>query len=348
MTLAALLAGIMVAGIVAYVVLGGADFGAGFWDLTAGGASRGARVRGMLHRSMAPVWEVNHVWLIFVLVVFWTAFPRGFTAVTTTLQIPLFIAGMGIVLRGAAFALRGEAATIAEHRVFGATFALSSVLIPLCLGAAAGGVASGRVPAAGGGDAFTSWLNPTSALSGTIAVATGAYLAAVYLAADSARAGLPDLVRAFKRRALAAGVATGALALAGLAVVRADARPLFDGLTSWPGWLLVGVSGAAGAVTLALVWRERFGPARISAALAVAAVAGGWAAAQWPDLLPPGRLTVAAAAAPHPTLVALLVALPLGFALLIPSLTYLFRLLARGDLDKELHPMTAGRERERP
>jgi cytochrome d ubiquinol oxidase subunit II len=336
---------VMVTGLVAYALLGGADFGAGFWDLTAGGARRGARVRGMVHRSMAPVWEVNHVWLIFVLVIFWTAFPSAFAAVMTTLQIPLFIAGIGLIFRGAAFALRGEAATIAEHRLFGATFALSSVLIPFCLGAAAGGVASGRVPATGQppGDELTSWLNPTSLLCGSIAVATGAYLAAVYLAADSQRAGFPDLAAAFRRRALGTGIATGALALAGLAIVRADARPLFDGLVEWPAFALAILSGAGGIATLWLVWRERFGAARLTAGFAVAMLAAGWMASQWPDVLP-GALTLEEAAASDATLISLLGALAFGFALLLPSLVYLFRLVLRGQLDKEFHPMTAGDE----
>jgi cytochrome bd ubiquinol oxidase subunit II len=121
-------AAVMVIGVVAYAVLGGADFGAGFWDLTAGGAERGARVRGLVKRSMGPVWEANHVWLIFVLVIFWTAFPEAFGAVMSTLYVPLFFAAVGIIFRGAAFAIRGEAATIAEARFLGAMFALSSVL----------------------------------------------------------------------------------------------------------------------------------------------------------------------------------------------------------------------------
>ena len=132
-------------GITAYAVLGSADFGAGFWDLTAGGAERGGPVRGMVQRSMSPVWEANHVWLIFILVITWTAFPTLFGSVFSTLSIPLFLAAIGIIFRGAAFALRGQAATIREARVLGALFASSSVLIPFFLGAALGGIASGRV-----------------------------------------------------------------------------------------------------------------------------------------------------------------------------------------------------------
>src|SRR5918998_201515 len=178
-------------GITAYAVLGSADFGAGFWDLTAGGDERGGRVRGMIQRSMAPVWEANHVWLIFVLVIAWTAFPVAFASVFSTLSIPLFVAALGIIFRGAAFALRGQAGTMREARLLGGLFALSSVLIPLFLGAVLGGIASGRVEVGNAaGDPITSWANPTSLLIGVLAVVTGAHLAAVFLAGDSVRAGL--------------------------------------------------------------------------------------------------------------------------------------------------------------
>ena len=265
-------------GVTAYAVLGSADFGAGFWDLTAGGDRRGGRVRGMIQRSMAPVWEANHVWLIFVLVVVWTAFPVAFGSIFSTLAVPLFLAALGIIFRGAGFALRGQAATIREARLLGALFAPSSVLIPFCLGAAIGGIASGRVPvgnAAGG--AWSSWLNPTSILIGAIGVVTGAHLSAVFLAADSRRAGLEDLVAAFRLRALGSGILAGALALAGLLVLRSDARELFDGLTSGAGLACVLVSGAAGLGTLALVAAGRHEPARFVAALSVAAIVAGWA-----------------------------------------------------------------------
>ena len=151
----------VILGLTAYAVLGGADFGAGFWDLTAGGAERGARLRGLVKRSMGPVWEANHVWLIFVLVILWTCFPLAFAAIMETLYVPLFLASLGIILRGAAFALRGEAATIGEARMLGATFALSSVLVPFFLGAAVGAVAAGDVPAGSPGDACLLYTSPS-------------------------------------------------------------------------------------------------------------------------------------------------------------------------------------------
>ncbi len=331
--------GFVVLGLVAYAVFGGADFGAGFWDLTAGGDKRGGRVRGMIQRSMAPVWEANHVWLIFVLVIAWTAFPVAFASLFSTLSIPLFVAALGIIFRGAAFALRGQAGTMREARVLGGLFALSSVLIPLSLGAVLGGIASGRVEVGNAaGDQIDSWLNPTSGIVGLIAVATGAHLSAVFLAGDSVRAGVPDLVDAFKKRAIGSGIVAGGLALAGLLVLRSDARDLFDGITSGLGLIMVLVSGAAGLATLLLVIGDRFCLARITASLAVAAIAAGWVAAQNPYVLPP-ELTLEEAAASDATLTALAISVGAGFLILVPSLTYLYRLVLRGTLDQEFEPL---------
>jgi cytochrome bd ubiquinol oxidase subunit II len=330
--------GLIMLGITAYAALGGADFGAGFWDLTAGGDARGGRVRGLVQRSMSPVWEANHVWLIFVLVIAWTAFPVAFGAIFSTLAVPLFLAAIGIIFRGTAFALRGQAATIREARVLGATFALSSVIVPFCLGTVIGGIASGRVDVSDPAGTAEAWLNATSIAIGVLAVLTGAYLAAVFLAGDARRAEQPDLEQAFRTRALGTGVVTGAAAIGALFVVRADARPLFDGLTSGAGFAAVLVSGLAGAVTLALVWSWRFAPARLTAAAAVGAVIVGWALANRPYLLP-GQLTLDQAAAPSATLDALVVSIGIGSLILVPSLWYLYRLVLQGRLDQEYEPL---------
>jgi cytochrome bd ubiquinol oxidase subunit II len=331
-------AALTLVGLTAYVVLGGADFGAGFWDLTAGGAERGAPVRAMIKRGMAPVWEANHVWLVFVLVMLWTAFPEAFGSITSTLAIPLFLASLGIVLRGGAFALKGEAATIAEARALGATFALSSVLVPFFLGASAGAIAAGEVPVGNAaGEPWGSWTGTLPIFVGLLAVVTGAHLAAVFLGADSRRAGRPQLVRAFRARALGSGVAAGALAIAGLAVVNSEAPDLYEGVTTGAGLACVIASALAGLMTLALEWRDRFEIARYSAAAAVAAIVAGWAFAQEPYILPPD-LTVRAAAAPDSTLTALLIAATLGIALLLPALAWLFRLALSGRLAYEEEP----------
>jgi cytochrome bd ubiquinol oxidase subunit II len=331
--------GFVMLGLTAYAVLGGADFGAGFWDLTAGTAGGGGRVRGMIQRSMAPVWEANHVWLIFVLVIVWTAFPVAFGSIFSTLTIPLFLVAIGIIFRGSAFALRGQAGTMREAKVLGGLFALSSVLIPFFFGAAAGGIASGRVVVGNAaGDLWTSWLNPTSALIGVLAVVTGAHVSAVYLAGDSVRAGVPDMVQAFRRRAIGSGLVAGIVALGGLLVVRSDARPLFDGLTSGTGLIMVLVSGLGGVATLGLVLAGRYGLARVTVAVAVGAILLGWVFAQDPYFLP-GELTFDEAAASDASLTALVIAVGVGMIILVPSLWFLYRLVLRGELDQAYEPL---------
>lgn len=323
---------ILLIGLVAYTVLGGADFGAGFWQLGGGQGKRAKAIREHAHHAMGPVWETNHVWLVFVLVVCWTAYPTAFASIASTLSVPLFIAGLGIIMRGTAYALRSGTATPREQRRIEVGFALSSILTPFALGAVIGGIASGRVPVGNAeGDLATSWLNWTSIFVGILAVAAAAYLAAVYLAADAARVGRDDLVAAFRARALGTGVIAGAIALAGLPVVRHDAHPIWDGLTSGAGLAAVLVSAAAGVATLLLVFRSRFEPARVSAALAVAAIVAGWALAQRPRFLP--GLTIEEAAASHSALVAVVVGVAVGAVLLIPSLVLLFRLFLRGRFD---------------
>jgi cytochrome bd ubiquinol oxidase subunit II len=283
---------------------------------------------------MGPVWEANHVWLIFVLVVCWTAYPTAFASIVSTLSVPLFVAAVGIIMRGTAYALRSGTTAPRELGTIDALFGVSSILTPFALGAAVGGIASERVPVGNAaGDLVTSWLNPTSILIGTIAVATAAYLAAVYLAADAVRLGRTELARAFRLRALGAGIVAGGIAFAGLFVVRDDAPRIWDGLTSGAGLVAVLVSAAAGVATLALVWCGRFEPARFSAAVAVAAVVAGWPLAQRPVFLP--GLTIEEAAAGHSTLVATIVSLAIGAVVLVPSLALLFGLVLRGRFDVE-------------
>jgi cytochrome d ubiquinol oxidase subunit II len=337
--------GLIVAGLIAYAVMAGADYGTGLWDLTAGGPKRGGPVRGLVVASMSPVWEANHVWLPFVLVVMWTAFPVLYASVMSSLWIPLLLATAGIIFRGTAFALRGHARTIREGRALGALFALSSLIVPFSLGAVIGAVASGRVPVGNAAaEPFGSWLNPTSIALGIVAVAACAHLAAVYLAGDARRRDLDELVPGMRLRALGSGVATGALALAALVVVRVDARPLFDGLTSGLGLACVVGSGVAGAATLLLVAARRFEPARYAAAGSVTFVVLGWVAAQSPDLIP-GHLSLEDAAASDPVLSALLVAFGVGAIFLVPSLVLLYRLFLRGTVQTPYKPLDEGLDR---
>jgi cytochrome d ubiquinol oxidase subunit II len=338
---------LMLVGLAAYAILAGADFGAGFWQLPGGRDERDRELREHAHHAMGPVWEANHVWLIFVLVVCWTAYPTAFGSLASTLSVPLFIAGIGIILRGTAYALRSGAADPSEVRTIEVAFAGSSILTPFALGAAIGGIASGRVPVGNAkGDLMTSWLNPTSITLGGIAVATSAYLAAVYLAADAVRIGRRDLEEAFRTRALGMAVVAGAAAIAGLAVVHNDARRIWDGLTSGAGLAAVIVSALAGVGTIAFVLGRRYGLARVTAATAVAAIIAGWGIAQRPQFLP--GLTIEQAAAGRPVLIAIIVAVGLGAVILLPSLGLLYSLLLRGHFDEGPAPQGTAPPRAGP
>jgi cytochrome d ubiquinol oxidase subunit II len=320
-------------GLALYTVLGGADFGAGWWQLAAGRGPHADRIRDHAHHAMAPVWEANHVWLVFVLTVFWTAYPVAFGSITSTLAIPLFVAGIGIVLRGATYALRAAAESPYEARRIDTAFAFSSVLTPFALGAAVGGIASQRVPVGNAaGDLVSSWANPTSISIGALALVAAAYMAAVFLAADAVRIGSAELEAAFRVRALATGVVAGAVAVATLFVVRSDAHTLFHHLVDGRGLPGLIVSMVAGIATLGLVWRRHYEPARYSAAVAVAAIIAGWALAQSPVLLP--GLTVHDAAAPRETLIAVVIAVLAGAVILFPSLAWLFKLVLSGSFDR--------------
>jgi cytochrome d ubiquinol oxidase subunit II len=318
-------------GVIAYAVLGGADYGAGFWDLTAGGASRGREPRHLIDETLAPVWEANHVWLIFCLVMLWTAFPRAFAAIMTTLYLPLGLAALGIVVRGSGFAFRKVVVRTEQQRVTGAAFAASSVITPFFLGTVAGGIASGRVPSDGYGDPVSSWANPTSVLGGALAVLVAAFVAAVFLTAEARRRAEPELERWYQRRAqLIAGV-TGVVALAGIAILRADAPRLFHGLLS-RGLPLVLLSGLCGLAALLLLPRA---PSRLLQGLAVVAagtVITGWGVAQYPYLLGT-HLRIQDAAAPTATLWALTIVAALALALVVPGIVLLFVLQQRGQLE---------------
>jgi cytochrome d ubiquinol oxidase subunit II len=267
-------------GVTAYAVFGGADFGAGFWSLVAGEGEPGRRARDLIDWAIGPVWEANHVWLIFVLVVLWTGFSTAFGSIFSTLFIPLSLAALGIVLRGSGFAFHKTARRVQGRDLAERLFGLSSLLTPFFLGTVVGGVASGRVPVGNAaGDPVTSWLNPLSLVIGALFVATSAYLAAVFLISDAQRAGTPDLERYFTTRALGAAVVTGGLAVAGLVLLRRDARFVFDGLTG-DGLALVLVSVVCGIGVLVLLHRRARRGARPLAVGAVAAVIAGWGVAQ--------------------------------------------------------------------
>ncbi len=317
-------AGALFAGVIAYAIFGGADFGSGFFDLTAGGDRRGAELRTLIDHSIGPVWEANHVWLIYVLVMWWTGFPESFAAAMSTLIVPLLLALLGIVLRGASFAFRKFAATLGQARLFGVVFAGSSLITPFFLGTVAGAIASGRVPATGRGDLWDSWLNPTSVFGGLIAVGTCVFLAGVFLTADAARAGREALASSLRRRSFGVGAVTGALVLVALVPIQRDAPTLARGLATQAAPLVV-LSALAGVVALVLLWRRSYSTARVGAVVAVASVVAGWGIGQYPWLLV-DEVTIAGAAGADATLAALLVAVALAVAIVLPALTYLYRL----------------------
>ena len=233
-----------------------------------------------------------------------------------------------MIIRGSAFAFRKTVTQTWQRRIFGAAFAASSVITPFFLGAAAGAVASGRVPpGVGAGQAVASWWSPVPVMTGVLAVVVCAYLAAVYLTADARRAGDPALVAQFRGRALAAGVAAGAVAAGGLVFLHADAGVLYHGLLHRALPLVV-LSALAGTASLGLLYRRCFLTARLTAAAAVTAVLWAWAAAQYPDLLTPG-LTIGRAAADPAVLTATLISLAVGAVLLVPSLAWLYLLFQR-------------------
>ncbi len=329
MTRADVCAVVLWVGATAYALFGGADFGGGFWDLVAGGAQRGERPRALIQRSLTPVWEANHVWLIFVLVVLWTAFPPAFSAVMTTLYVPISLAALGIVLRGSGFAFRKSIEGLSGRRAAGATFAVSSLLTPFFMGTVVGAIAAGNVPAAGDGPVFSSWLHPLPLLTGVLFVASSAYLAAVLLIGDARRSGEAELQRYFARRALAAAAVAGVVAAFGLVELHAETHYVFDRLVH-QGLPLVIASALCGlgVLVVLLATARRPDPARSRllrplAAGAVIAVVWGWGVAQFPYLLPTS-LTIGEAAAPPATLATVVVVFLVAAVLVLPALGLLY------------------------
>jgi cytochrome d ubiquinol oxidase subunit II len=331
MSTADVCAAILWAGVTLYAVFGGADFGAGVWDLLAGGGERAERVRDRIDRSIGPVWEANHVWLIFVLVVLWTAFPSAFSAIMTTLYIPLALAALGIVLRGSGFAFRHALPGPVQRpatRVFGA----ASVVTPFFMGTVVGAVASGEVPAGGDGDPTASWTGLLPLTTGVLFVLVAAYTAAIFLVRDSGAAGDQDLRDYFARRALGAAMIAGAAAVVGVIALHADARYVYDGLTSWPGIALVIISAVCGLAALGLLLSGRSLGLRVAAVGAATALIWGYFAAAFPYMLPTS-LTISDAAGASATLTEVIIVFAVAAVTVVPALILLFRLSQRQALE---------------
>ncbi|AEH08102.1 MULTISPECIES: cytochrome d ubiquinol oxidase subunit II [Protofrankia] len=324
MTAADALLLVMVGGLTAYALLGGADFGAGVWDLFAHGR-HAAEQRALISSALGPVWEANHVWLIFVIVAMFSGFPEAFGVLGSTLELPMALALVGIVLRGSAYVYRayGAGAAGPDHW-WGRVFAAASTVTPFMLGVCGAAMASGVGRRDAAAAPFTSAFG---LLAGAFAVAATAFLAAVYLCRDaSRRPGSEHLVAGFRRRALGGAMVAGALAAALLPLLWRDA-PVVAQRFPTRGVPFVAVSVCGGVGALVLVWRRHYTAARLAAGLAVAGVLWGWAVAQYPDLVV-GQVAVVAAAAPAQNLRAMLIAIGCGVAVLLPALFLLFRVFA--------------------
>jgi cytochrome d ubiquinol oxidase subunit II len=334
--IAAVVGGILLAGLTLYAALGGADFGGGLWDLLAGTDQRGRAPRQLIDDTITPVWEANHVWLIFILVIFWTAFPAAFAAVMTAAALPLWLAAFGIVLRGAGFAFRKEVETLRWQRLLGAIFAFSSLIVPFFMGTVIGAIASGRVPANPAHTDLAVWTGPTSLLIGALFVAVCAYLAAVFLTQEASRREDHRLRRYFALRAAVAGAISGALALATLLELHTSNPALFHGLTNRALPLVI-ISAACGFAVIALLATGRSQALRPLSVLGVAAVVWGWGVAQYPTLLPGTGLTLSTGSAPHSVLVTVVVIFVVAALLVGPSFVLLFWLHGRQLLEGESH-----------
>jgi cytochrome bd ubiquinol oxidase subunit II len=320
--------GILLAGVTLYAVLGGADFGGGLWDLLAGGAARGRVPRALIDESITPVWEANHVWLVFDLVIFWTAFPHAFSAVMTALALPIWLALAGIVLRGAGFAFRKEISFLAGQRVTGAAFAFSSFMTPFFMGTVIGAIATGSVPANASHASLSAWTSPTAVLAGFLFVAACGYLAAVYLVGEAVGRGDRRMRAYFTRRAQGAAIVAGGLSLGALFELHGSDPVLYDRLTGRALPLVV-LAGVCGLAVLVLLAAGRPGGTRAIAALGVAAVVWGWGVAQYPVLLPGTTVTLTNAGAPPDDYTALVVLFIVAVVLIGPSFGLLFTLASR-------------------
>ena len=334
MSAATAVAGIMVLALTLYACTGIADYGAGFWDLTAGGRARGHRPRTLIDTAITPVWEANHVWLIYVLVVCWTAFGSTFASIMSTLYIPLALALLGIVLRATGFAMSKDAARARMRHLAGWVFGAGSVLTPFWLGTAVGAVLTGRIPVGDAkGNELTSWFNPTALLIGLLVVAIGGYVSAVYLLAEARRHAATDLYGYFRARAVAAGVAGLVLGVAVLVSLFFDEKQMFDRVVQ-RGSILLLLSLILLIVSFRLATGDRVWLPRLAGAGGIAALVWAWAVAQYPYLLP-FSLTVSQGAAEAATLRWMLIWFVGALVLVIPALVLLFWLDQQDELGED-------------
>ena len=325
MSLELLVAGAMLVSLTLYALLGGADYGGGVWDLFARGP-RAKDQRALIAHAIGPIWEANHVWLILVVVILFTAFPQAFATIATALHIPLTLLLIGIVLRGSAFTFRTyDSQRDNVQRRWSYVFSIASILTPVFLGVIVGAIASGTIHLENGtvGSNFIRpWLAPFPFAVGFFALTLFAFLAAVYLTLETTDRELRD---DFRLRALLSGVAVGALALVVFLLSGMYAPKIRAGISasSWAIPLQIATAMCALAA-LGALWRRKYHLARLCAAGQVTLILWGWALAQYPYIVEPD-ITIQSAAAPTETLRLLLVALCVGALVLFPSFYYLFR-----------------------
>ena len=324
MRLEDLIAIVTLVSLILYALMGGADFGGGLWDLLAKGP-RARKQREAISDAIAPIWEANHVWLILVIVLLFTAWPKAFAAMMTALHIPLTLMLIGIVLRGAAFVFRKyDSEKDQVQRRWSRIFGMASVFTPFVQGLTLGALATGAIRIENGvvrTGFFAGWLSPFSISCGAFALVLFAFLAAIYLTVDAVTD--TELQNDFRRRALIAELTLAPVAAVVFFTSKHGAPKMYHDLTNW--WaplLLAWTSLFAGTVLIAL-WRRRFGLARLAAIGQVTTILLGWCLAQYPHLIYPD-VTITNTAAPEATLRMLVVALGLGALVLLPSMYYLF------------------------
>lgn len=327
-----LCAGVILLALIVYALLGGADFGAGVWDLLATGP-RAQRQRDVIADAIGPIWEANHVWLIVVVVMMFTAFPSAFAVLMTALHIPITLMLIGIVLRGSSFVFRKyDAQRDPVQQRWGRVFAISSALSPVLLGIVAGAISTGGIEVDDGvvTSGFVSpWFGAFPLAVGAFALALFAFLAAVYLTLETTDA---DLREDFRRRALAAAIALGVIAALVLLLARSRAPLVWDDLTAGPGAVAIHLATALAALgAIGALVRRRWRPAAALAALQVTLILAGWGFAIGPWIVPE-ELTIRDAAAPEATLRLLLVVLGGGSVILLPAFAYLYLTFKRRNL----------------
>lgn len=327
-------AAVLLLGLVMYAVFGGADFGGGIWTALASGPRKREQQEGLFH-AIGPVWETNHVWLIFVVVILFTAFPRGFAALFTALLTPFVIALVGINFRGAAFAFRHFGReTGREVPLMARVFEISSILTPFAMGMAVTATATGRIVVENGyvQSGPWSWISPFTIIGGLVGMGVCAYLAPIFMTVRTKG----ELREDFRIRGVAAGVVLGALTAGAIPVAWMDAPLFAERLLGTWALIFVVLAVCFGSATQFLLWKRFYVAAQTAAAGTVFLTLAGFGAAMYPDILI-GRLSISAAASPRATLIAFLTVLPFGALILIPSLFFLFWTF-RGEPDPAAPP----------